>query len=87
MGWVFGALLDISGWVPAYRGNPTLGWDPGMAPTTALLNFGRYYLLTSLAYDTFRAVGNVVMVLALGVPVLAALTRLKARLTFEVVPP
>jgi energy-coupling factor transport system substrate-specific component len=71
--------------VPAYRGNPTLGWEPGMAPITALLNFGRYYLLTSLAYDSFRAVGNVVMVLALGAPVLAALTRLKARLTFEVV--
>ena len=58
-----------------------------MAPTTALLNFGRYYVLTSLAYDTFRAVGNVMMVLALGAPVLVALTRLKARLTFEVVPP
>jgi hypothetical protein len=43
-------------------------------------------LLTSLAYDTFRAVGNVVMVLALGAPVLAALARFKARLTFEVVP-
>jgi energy-coupling factor transport system substrate-specific component len=85
MGWVFGALLDISGWVPAYRGNPTLGWEPGMDPITALIHFGRYYLLTSLAYDTFRAVGNVVMVLALGAPVLVALTRLKARLTFEVV--
>src|ERR1700687_802925 len=46
MGWVFGALLDISGWVAAYRGHPTLGWDPGMAPTAALLNFGRYYVLT-----------------------------------------
>jgi energy-coupling factor transport system substrate-specific component len=87
MGWVFGALLDITGWVPAYRGNPTLGWEPGMGPATALIHFGRYYLLTSLAYDTFRAVGNVVMVLALGAPVLAALARLQARLTFEVVPP
>jgi len=85
MGWVFGALLDVSGWVPAYRGNPTLGCRPVITPKNALLNFGRYYLLTSLAYDTFRAVGNVVMVLALGAPVLAALTRLKARLTFEVV--
>jgi energy-coupling factor transport system substrate-specific component len=85
MGWVFGALLDISGWVPGYRGNPTLGWEPGMDPVTALIHFGRYYLLTSVAYDTFRAVGNVVMVLALGAPVLAALARLRARLTFEVV--
>jgi energy-coupling factor transport system substrate-specific component len=85
MGWLFGALLDITDWVPVYRGNPTLGWEPGMAPATALIHFARFYLLTSLAYDTFRAVGNVVMVLALGAPVLAALARLKARLTFEVV--
>jgi energy-coupling factor transport system substrate-specific component len=85
MGWVFGALLDITDWVPVYRGNPTLGWEPGMDPLTSLVHFGRFYLLTSLAYDTFRAVGNVVMVLAFGAPVLAALARLKARLTFQVV--
>ena len=87
MGYVFGALLDITDWVPVYRGNPTIGWEQGMAPATALLHFARYYLLTSLAYDTFRAVGNVVMVLAFGAPVLAALMRLKARLTFDVVTP
>jgi energy-coupling factor transport system substrate-specific component len=85
MGYVFGALLDVTVWIPAYRGNPTLGWDPGMHTPTALQHFGRFYLLTSFAYDTFRAVGNAVMVLALGTPVMAALSRLRARLTFEVV--
>ena len=84
MGWLFGALLDITDWVPVYRGNPTLGWEPGMAPAIALVHFARFYVLTSLAYDTFRAVGNVVMVLAFGAPVLAALARLRSRLTFEV---
>jgi energy-coupling factor transport system substrate-specific component len=86
MGWVFGALLDVTDWVPVYRGNPTLGWLPGMSPGTSLLHFARYYVLTSLAYDTFRAAGNVVMVVMLGAPVLAALARLRGRLTFEVVP-
>ena len=86
MGWVVGALLDVQDWVPIYRGNPTLGWQPGMDPATALVHFGRFYLLTSLAYDTFRAAGNAVMVLALGAPVLAALARLRSRLSFEVVP-
>jgi energy-coupling factor transport system substrate-specific component len=85
MGFVVGALLDITDWVPVYRGNPTLGWLPGMSAATSLLHFGRFYLLTSLAYDMFRAVGNVVMVLALGLPVLGALGRLRARLTFEVI--
>ena len=86
MGWVVGALLDIQDWIPVFRGNPTLGWEPGMDAATAAIHFARFYLLTSLAYDTFRAVGNVAMVVAFGVPVLAALSRLKARLTFEVVP-
>lgn len=85
MGWIVGGLLDITDWIPVYRGNPTLGWVPGMAPATSLVHFGRFYLLTSLAYDTFRAAGNAVMVLALGAPVIAALMRLRARLTFEVV--
>lgn len=85
MGWVVGALLDITDWIPVYRGNPTLGWEPGMPAMVALLHFGRFYVLTSLAYDTFRAVGNVLMVLALGAPVLAALSRFRARLTFEVI--
>jgi len=85
MGWIVGALLDITDWIPVYRGNPTLGWLPGMDAATSLVHFGRFYLLTSLAYDTFRAVGNVLMVLLLGAPVLAALTRLRVRLSFEVV--
>jgi len=85
MGYVFGALMDVTDWVPVFRGNPTLGWLPGMTPATALLHFARFYALTSFAYDSFRAAGNVVMVLALGAPVLAALNRFRSRLTFEVV--
>ena len=85
MGWVVGGLLDIQDWVGFYRGNPSLGWQPGMEPATALVHFGRFYLLTSLAYDTFRSVGNVLMVVALGAPVIAALSRLRSRFTFEVV--
>jgi energy-coupling factor transport system substrate-specific component len=85
-GYLVGALLDITDWVPVYRGNPSLGWLPGMDAATSLLHFARFYAITSLAYDTFRAAGNVLMVLALGAPVLAALARLRARLTFEIAP-
>jgi len=85
MGYIFGALMDVTDWVPGFRGNPTLGWSPGMPPGNALINYARFYLLTSLAYDSFRAVGNVIMVLALGAPVIAALARFCSRLTFEVV--
>ncbi|HSR23563.1 MAG TPA: ECF transporter S component, partial [Candidatus Eisenbacteria bacterium] len=60
-------------------------WRPDMDSATALRHFGRFYLLTSLAYDTFRSVGNAAMVLLLGAPVLAALHRIRSRLTFEVI--
>ncbi|TMC51786.1 MAG: ECF transporter S component [Chloroflexi bacterium] len=85
MGYVFGMLMDVTVWIPAFRGNPSLGWFPGLTPGDALVHYARFYVLTSFAYDTFRAVGNVVMVVALGLPVLAALARFRARLTFEVV--
>lgn len=85
MGYVFGALMDVTDWVPGYRGNPTIGWSPGIDTSTALIHFARYYALTSFAYDTFRAVGNVIMVLALGAPVMAGLARFRARLSYEVV--
>jgi energy-coupling factor transport system substrate-specific component len=85
MGYVFGALMDVTDWVPVYRGNPTLGWSPGMSTATALVHFARFYALTSFVYDSFRAVGNVLVVAALGAPVIAALTRFRARLQFQVV--
>jgi energy-coupling factor transport system substrate-specific component len=85
MGYVFGMLMDVTVWIPAFRGNPSLGWLPGLTPGQAIVHYARFYALTSLAYDTFRAAGNAAMVLALGAPVLAALARFRARLTFEVV--
>ena len=85
MGWVYGALMDIQDWIGYYRGNPSLGWLPGMSAGTSWLHFGRFYLVTSLAYDTFRSAGNVMMVLLLAAPILAALARIRSRLTFEIV--
>jgi energy-coupling factor transport system substrate-specific component len=85
MGWIFGALMDVQVWVAGFRGSPDLGWQPGMAPGRALANFARFYVATSLGYDTFRAVGNALMVALLGLPVLAALGRVRARLSFEVI--
>lgn len=85
MGWLFGALMDVQVWVAGYQGSPDLGWRPGMPPLESLAHFARFYLATSLGYDTFRAVGNAVMVGVLGLPVLAGLARVRSRLSFEVV--
>jgi energy-coupling factor transport system substrate-specific component len=85
MGLVFGVLMDLSIWTPL-AGSPELTWAPGMPPLEVAGHFVRFYLATSLVYDLFRSAGNVVMVLFLGPPILAALGRLRARFRFEVVP-
>jgi energy-coupling factor transport system substrate-specific component len=85
LGYGYGAVMDIWNWT-FYQASPGLGFQPGMAIGTALDHFGRFYLATSLAYDSFRAVGNAVMVAVLGLPVLVALARLQARLHADVDP-
>ena len=85
-GFAYGALTDVYGWIAFYRGVQNVGWIPGSPPAQTLAQFGRYYVLTSLAWDSFRAVGNAIAVLALGAPILMALGRLRARLGYEIVP-
>ena len=84
-GFLFGALTDIQTWTTGYQGTPGLGWSPDLAPGAVVAHFARFYLATSLAYDTFRAVGNALAVLLLGLPVLAGLGRLRGRLVVEIV--
>lgn len=86
LGWVYGALLDVYDWTQ-FRLDPGLGWEPGMAAGTALAHFARFYLSTSLVYDSFRAVGNLLLIVALGGPVLLALRRHRVRFSVERVSP
>lgn len=83
-GYLYGVLTDIQSWTTGYRGTPGLGWAPGMPTALTLRHFVSFYLVTSLVWDTFRAVGDALMVLLLGRPVLAALERLRGRLTVEI---
>lgn len=85
-GYAYGAVTDTWQWVIYYRDVPVIGWSPSLAPLDALVQFGRFYVATSLAWDTFRAVGDALAVFALAAPVLIALGRLRARLGFEIVP-
>jgi len=85
-GFAYGALTDIWGWVAFYRGVENIGWTPGLSATDTLAQFGRYYTVTSFAWDSFRAAGNSIAILALGTPVLMALGRLRARLGYEILP-
>lgn len=85
-GYAYGALLDVWDWTTFYRGTPGFGWVPGLGLLAALPRFLRFYLATSLVYDSFRAAGNAIVIAVLGLPVLAALARLRDRLTVLVLP-
>ncbi|HTX62130.1 MAG TPA: ECF transporter S component, partial [Acidimicrobiales bacterium] len=82
-GYGFGAAMDVWNWT-FYQSSPGLGFHAGMPVSEALAHFARFYAVTSFVYDTFRAVGNAVMVAVLGAPVLVALARLRARLQVSV---
>ena len=84
LGYLYGAATDVYDWSIFYRGVPGLGWSPGMGAAQALTHFVRFYIATSLAWDTFRAVGNALMVLLLGPPVVAAMARFQARFSLVV---
>jgi energy-coupling factor transport system substrate-specific component len=86
LGWIYGALLDVWDWT-SFRGDPGVGWTPGMDPLTALHHFGGYYVTTSLAWDSFRAVGNALAVVLLGSPILLSLRRFDQRFTVEIAEP
>lgn len=83
LGYGYGLILDVWDW-SFFRGAPDIGWTPGLPPTEAMARFAHYYIATSLAWDTFRALGNAVMILALGAPVLLALQRFRSRFTLEI---
>ena len=83
-GVAYGALLDVWDWTTFYRGTPGFGWQPGLAFGSAVARFARFYVTTSLVYDTFRAVGNALAVIVLGTPVLVGLIRMRSRFSVVV---
>jgi energy-coupling factor transport system substrate-specific component len=82
-GYVFGALMNLWSW-PFLTAGSAISWDPGAAIGTNLRHYAAFYAATSAAWDTFRAVGNAVLVLVLGRPLLGALDRAARRMRLDV---
>jgi len=79
-GFVYGLLLDLWEWpLLVASGTSPLSWVPGSELVALLRRFGGFYLATSLAYDSFRAAGNVVLIALLGPAVIRALDRFRRR--------
>jgi energy-coupling factor transport system substrate-specific component len=85
VGYLYGALMNLWSWPFTTVGSP-IGWDPDGSALENLRRYAAFYALTSFAWDTFRAVGNALLVLVLGRPLLAALERVGRRMHLEVGP-
>lgn len=82
-GLLFGAMMNLWFWPFSPPGD--LAWAPGMGLGETLRRYGAFYLLTSFAWDSARAIGNAALILLLGRPVLKELRRFRARFAFTVV--
>ena len=82
-GFAYGALLDLWEWPFLLAPGSAISWAPGLPGPLLVRRFASFYLVTSAAYDAFRAVGNAALVLLLGGPALAALARFKRRFLVE----
>ncbi|MGD8997051.1 MAG: ECF transporter S component [Anaerolineae bacterium] len=85
-GLLYGAIINIYFW-PFALGPAEQTWAPGIGLGEMLARYGVFYGVTSLAWDLVRAVGNVVLVLVLGVPMIKALERFRRRFNFDVAGP
>jgi energy-coupling factor transport system substrate-specific component len=85
-GFLYGAILNLYFWPFAAPGLGTdigLYWSPGLSLPETLDRYARFYLVTSLGHDLFRAVGNALLVLALGGPLLRTLERFRVRFAWQ----
>lgn len=84
-GLLYGAILNLYFW-PYIAGVAGGGWEVGIGTLEALRRYAVFYGVTSLWWDLARAVGNVALVAAFGLPVLQVLQRFRRRFQFEVIP-
>ncbi len=82
VGFAFGAVMNLWSW-PYIAGSAAVGFDPTAGIGTNLRHYTTYYMTTSFAWDAFRAVGNVVLVVVLGRPLLQALDRAARRMALD----
>jgi len=87
-GFAYGLLLDLWEWpLLVAAGSSPVSWAPGIGLAALLRRFGGFYLATSVAYDSFRAAGNLVLLAVLGPAVIRALDRFRRRFLLDWVKP
>jgi energy-coupling factor transport system substrate-specific component len=82
-GLIFGAIMNLWFWpFLAEPGGTTLNWEQGMGLVQTLVRYGIFYVVTSLWWDAARSLGNFLLLIALGAPLLRLLRRFYERFHF-----
>ncbi len=81
-GLAFGAVMNLYFW-PFVAGGQDQYYQAGLGLGEILKRYAAFYAVTSLWYDAARAVGNAVLIVALGPAIIKTLQRFKRRLNFE----
>jgi energy-coupling factor transport system substrate-specific component len=85
LGLGFGAVMNLWFWPFVTGGQQSaLYWQPGLSVWESLRRYALFYAVTSAWWDVGRAVGNAVLILLLGWPILRVLRRFRAKFRFEV---
>lgn len=83
-GYFYGALMNL--WFWPYLGSLSeqLSWRPGLGFGETLVRYWRFYVATSLHWDSAAAITNALVVAAVGRPALRVLERFRLRFTAPV---
>jgi energy-coupling factor transport system substrate-specific component len=85
VGLLYGAVMDLWEW-PFTAAGSAIAWSATASAAVNFHHFMKDYVVTSLPWDVPRAIGNLVMVLVLGRPLLGALDRAAKRMQLNVGP-
>lgn len=81
-GLLFGTLLNLWFWPFAAPGSEVssgLSWSPTLSLSETVDRYAHFYIITSLWFDLFRSLGNMMLILVLGAPLLGTLERYRDR--------
>lgn len=85
-GFLYGAIINLWFWPFLQTQDPSQHWQPGLALEQTAIRYAVFYVTTSSWWDAGRALGNALLLFALGEPLLRLLTRFQKRFRFEVRP-
>ncbi len=84
-GMLFGAVMNLYFW-PFVAGSPDQYYQSGLGAGEVLKRYAAFYVVTSLWWDAARAIGNALLLVAVGPALLKTLRRFKSRLSADIVP-